>query len=282
VSATLSVLVDGLDHPEGLAFDPAAGCLWAGGEGGQFYRFDLASGELQEVASSGGFLLGVAVDGDGIVYGCDIRRREVVRLDPNTRAVDVYSAGSPERSMVNPNWAAFDAEGNLYCTDSGTWKGDDGWIWKIAPGGAAEVWSTESSNFPNGCCLDGGGAALLVLESLTPALVRIPIGPGGGAGPREVVAMLPGTVPDGVSLDVEGNAYICCYRPDTVLRVDAAGNVEVLADDPLGTDLAAPTNSAWFGPGLARCACPNLGRWHITELDVAGASGLPLHYPRLR
>ena len=33
------IFADGLDHPEGLAFD-ADGALWAGGELGQIYRID--------------------------------------------------------------------------------------------------------------------------------------------------------------------------------------------------------------------------------------------------
>ena len=33
-------LVDGLDHPEGVAYDPAADVLWAGGEAGQLYRIE--------------------------------------------------------------------------------------------------------------------------------------------------------------------------------------------------------------------------------------------------
>ena len=32
------VLVDGLDHPEGVAYDPVEDVVWAGGEDGQLYR----------------------------------------------------------------------------------------------------------------------------------------------------------------------------------------------------------------------------------------------------
>ena len=35
----MRVLVDGLDHPEGVAWDPRSGALWAGGEDGQLYRY---------------------------------------------------------------------------------------------------------------------------------------------------------------------------------------------------------------------------------------------------
>ena len=47
---------EGLDHPEGLAFD-ADGILWAGGELGQIYRID-SRGRVKEIARLGGFCLG--------------------------------------------------------------------------------------------------------------------------------------------------------------------------------------------------------------------------------
>ena len=42
---------EGLDHPEGLAFD-REGNLWAGGEAGQIYRMD-PRGRVEEIANPG-------------------------------------------------------------------------------------------------------------------------------------------------------------------------------------------------------------------------------------
>ncbi|MHB8509999.1 MAG: hypothetical protein ACYDGR_15395, partial [Candidatus Dormibacteria bacterium] len=95
-----------------------------------------------------------------------------------------------------------------------------------------------------------------------------------------VIAELPGTVPDGVGLDLEGRAYVCCYRPDRILLVDLAGAVSILADDPEGTMLSAPTNCAWSGPARRTFLCGNLGRWHLSTAEL-GVTGLPLHYPVL-
>src|SRR5713101_2239676 len=64
------VLVDGLDHPEGVAWDPAAGILWAGGEDGQLYRVDVDARTFEEVARAPGFVLGLTVDGRGRVVVC--------------------------------------------------------------------------------------------------------------------------------------------------------------------------------------------------------------------
>lgn len=275
----LTVLVEGLDHPEGVTVT-AEGELYAGGEAGQVYRIDAETGTFEEVASTGGFLLGLCADRDGLLYCCDVGRREVLRVDPGTGKVDVYSSGTGERRMVNPNWPLFDEGGNLFVTDSGRWKSNDGCIFRIDPDGRAEIWTEESSNFPNGACLSLDGRSLLVLESCTPSLVRIPILADGAAGKRDEIARLEGAVPDGVALDADGNAYVCCYRPDRILRVNPSGEVEVLADDPEGTLLSAPTNGVWTGPDLSTFVTGNLGRWHLTKCEW-GARGIPLRYPSL-
>lgn len=268
------VFVEGLDHPEGVCVD-AAGTLYAGGEAGQVYRIDVEKREAVEVASTGGFLLGMCADGAGRLYVCDVARREVLRVDPRDGTVEPFFAGSDDRPLVNPNWPVLDDAGVMYVTDSGGWKQDDGCIWRIEPDGRARVWTDEARAFPNGACLTAAGDALLVLESTTPALVRIPIEPDGSAGPRAVVASLPGSVPDGVAIDADGNAYVCYYRPDRIDRVAPDGSVTTIADDPEGTMLAAPTNGVWLDGDLI---VGNLGRWHLTRVRL-GARGVPLRYP---
>lgn len=277
---SLTVAVEGLDHPEGVTVT-ADGQVFAGGEQGQVYRVDIDEGTMEQVATTEGFLLGLCSDADAFLYCCDIGRREVLRVDPRSGAVDGYSDGTDDRKMVNPNWPVFDPDGNLYVTDSGGWKADDGCIYRVSPDGTTEVWSEASTNFPNGACLTLDASALLVLESCTPALAKIPIGPDGSAGDREEVAQLEGTVPDGVALDADGNAYVCCYRPDRILRVSPSGSVETVADDPEGTILSAPTNGVWVGEDLSTFITGNLGRWHLTRCEW-GAKGVPLHYPKLR
>jgi gluconolactonase len=275
----LEPIAEGLDHPEGVTVTPE-GVLYAGGEAGQIYRVDIENGKFEEVANTGGFMLGLCADADGLLYCCDVGRREVVRVNPETGAVEVYSNGTPKRRMVNPNWPVFDSDGNLYVTDSGTWKGNDGCVMRIDAEGSTEIWTAESSNFPNGAALAGDGGSLLVLESCTPALVRFAIQDDGSPGPREEVARLAGTVPDGVALDTDGNAYVCCYRPDRILLVSPAGRVETLADDPEGTVLSAPTNGVWVGDDRKSLITGNLGRWHLTKLRPGG-TGVPLRYPKV-
>lgn len=276
-TSAVRVLVEGLDHPEGVAVGPD-GTLWAGGEAGQIYRIDPDAGTFVQAADTGGFLLGVTVDGRGRVVVCDVGRQEVLRYDPADDTLSVLTAGTDGRELVNPNWSVYDDAGNLYVTDSGHWDEQDGCVLVVRPDGSTTVWTDEVVAFPNGACLTADGDALLVLESLPPAIVRVAINDDGSAGPREVVAELPGTVPDGVCLDTDGNAYVCCYRPDTVLVVAPDGTVATLLDDPLGTALAAPTNAVWLGEDRRTLVTGNLGRWHLAAFEP-GATGIPLRYP---
>ena len=267
---------EGLDHPEGVAVD-AEGTVWAGGEAGQLYRVS-ADGDVEEVLSTGGFLLGLAFDADGVAYACDVGRREVLRLDPRDRSIETYSSGAAFR---NPNFPVFDDAGNLYVTDSGAWKADDGDIKVIRPGGATEVWSRDLPRFPNGCCLTPDGSALLVIESLRPGVSRVPILPDGSAGAPELVCELPGTVPDGIAVDEAGGFFVACYRPDRVLYVHPDGRVEVVAEDDEGTVIAAPTNAVFTGADRRTLVVGSLGRWHLAALQTEVA-GVPLRFPSLR
>src|SRR5688572_26238651 len=66
----VSMFVDGLDHPEGLAF-AADGYLWAGGELGQVYRISPDGKQVDLVAECGGFSLGMAFDREGNLFVCN-------------------------------------------------------------------------------------------------------------------------------------------------------------------------------------------------------------------
>jgi gluconolactonase len=271
-----TIVAEGLDHPEGIAAGPD-GTPYAGGEAGQIYRLD--DGTPTEIASTGGFLYGLTLDADGNVYGCDFGRAEVVRVGSDG-SVASYSAGTEERPMRVPNFAAFDDDGALYVTDSGDWRADEGVVYRVSADGSTEVWTDEPSGFPNGCCLTADGDALLVVETTRSRIVRVPILGDGSAGPQEVVVELDGSLPDGVALAVDGTIFVGCWRPDRLWRIPPGSRPEVLADDPDGVTLNQPANVAFIGPDLARLAVSSLGGWAIVAADV-GATGLRLRYPSL-
>lgn len=261
------VLVDGLDHPEGVAWDPASGVLWAGGEAGQLYRVDLEARTWEEAARAPGFVLGLTVDGRGRLAVCCSGTGELCVYDGD--AVTPLHGG-----FTLPNYAAFTADGTLYFSDSGTWGRDDGRVYRLAPDDTLELFSDELRRFPNGCAVSPDGAFLWMVESYAPTVNRLDL----ATGAVEEVTRLPGTVPDGIAFTAEGGVVVSCYRPDRIVHIDAGGAVETIAEDPRGTLLAAPTNVVFAGARRDRLVSANLGRWHLTLVD-AGLHGTPLHHP---
>jgi gluconolactonase len=273
----LEVFAPGLDHSEGIAITPD-GTLYVGGEAGQLYRIG-EDDSITEVTTTGGFMLGLASDGAGRIFGCDGGNLCVWCIDPETKGREVFCDGLPDRKLTSPNWGCFAADGTYYFTDSGEWKGRTGSVWVVRPGGRAAVWTEESCDFPNGCTLSADGSRLYVLESTPGALVEYAIAADGSAGPRRVITELPGAVPDGVAAATDGSLVIACYRPDIIYRWRQDLGLQVLAEDPEGVAIAAPTNVAFTGPKLDTMTVPNIGRWHLTRFRHPELQGVPLNYP---
>lgn len=263
----IEVLVDGLDHPEGVCWDPFAAVVWAGGEAGQVYRVQLDERRADEVARAPGFLLGLTLDGRGRLILCCRDARSLCVLEDG--AVRIVQDG-----FVFPNYAAFAPDGTLYVSDSGSWGANNGRLFRLSTDGELEVFSTALTDFPNGCAVTADGRWLWIVESYRPNVSRFDL----HTGELEGVTRLEGTVPDGIAFTVDGGVVVSCYRPDRIVHLDTAGRAEVIAEDPQGTLLAGPTNVAFAGPNLDRLVCANLGRWHLALID-SGLRGAPLHYP---
>jgi gluconolactonase len=273
--AEVGVFAEGLDHAEGICLAPD-GNLYVGGEAGQLYRIG-PDGSPVELLRTGGFALGLAADADSNIFMCDPKSGCVWRIDPASATATIFAEGG----ITNPNWGCFDSTGRYYFSDSGSWHGSNGLIWVVEPNGTLSEWTRESCEFPNGMALSADESTLYVLESTSSALVAIAINADGSAGSRTVVAQMPGAVPDGVALTTDGRFVVACYRPDVVYLIDSDGAVEVLAEDPEGTVLSAPTNVVFRGPSLDEIVVPNLGRWHLARFSHEGIAGIPLNYPTL-
>ena len=273
MSVPARVLVDGLDHPEGVAYDHQRGLLWAGGEDGQVYVIDMDAETVREVARTDGFVLGLAIDGRGRVVACDGSDGALWIIDGETATRYLATAGG--RDLMLPNYAAFGPDGTLYFSDSGAWTADVGAVLAVAPDGSSRILDDTLRRFPNGCAVTPDGAELWVIQSEGEDVSRIDL---RGGGRPETVVRLPGTVPDGIAFTEEGGAVISCYRPDRIYYLDPDGGLTVLAEDPQGTLLSAPTNVCFVGAGRDRLVSANLGRWHLTVLE-AGLVGVRPHAP---
>jgi gluconolactonase len=274
----VSVFIDGtlsdpqLDHPEGLAVHPD-GSVWCGGERGQIFRVEPDGRAMMQIASTDGFCLGMAFDRTAEhLYVCDLKHAAVFRLDTESGRIERFTDGAPAGAFKIPNYPAFDADGRLYVSDSHAFGVPGPGVWRVEPDGRADLWYDRDVTFANGLAVAADGRSLYVAETFAHKVFRIPIADGGSAGEREDVAELPGSWPDGLALDVDGNLYVGCYEPSRVLRVSPAGEVDTLYHDLSAHTLAHPTNVAFRGTTMFTT---NLGRWHLTRLEV-DVEGLPL------
>jgi gluconolactonase len=276
---TLTNLGHLLDHPEAVAWGPDQR-VYAGGEDGQVYRFGLADRSFEQFAKvAGGFVLGLAHDADGNVYACDDRNACVHRITPQG-AVSTYSKGNEEQKMRVPNYPAFDDAGNLFVSDSGDFGAKNGVIWRVRPGGHAEIWDRSANGFTNGLCLSADGRRLYVAESSPPLISAVEIRRDGSAGERKVIVELPRTVPDGVALDQNGDLYIALYNPNILYQYKPSGELVTLYDDWEQLKLAAPTNIAFGGADMKTLIIASLCGWAVHTAPMA-APGLPVRYPKL-
>ena len=234
---------------------------------------------MAEIGTTGRFVLGICLDAQANVYACDLNHRAVMRITP-AGEVSTYSSGAPDRKMAVPNYPVFDRKGNLYVSDSGGWKEDNGRLFRVAPGGHTEVLGSEVSRFPNGLALSPDGAYLYVVVSNTSSVVRLALRADGSAGPPDTVVELPRTVPDGLAFDRDGNLYIACYTPDVIYRLNPDGDLQVVVEDWESTLIATPTNIAFAGADLSTLVVASLSRWHLAKARLP-VPGQPLHYPTL-
>lgn len=272
----MELVAQGVDHAEGICMTPD-GTVYVSGELGQIYRV-ADDGSVVEVATTGGWTLGLAADAAGRIYACDPNRHAVFRWAPGQGDPVVWTSGAPGAPLVAPNWGAFGPDGSFYLSDSGAWKAREGRLFVVRRG-KTSVWTRESVDFPNGLAVTPDGREVWVLESTPGCLVTFDIQPDGSAGRRRVIVELPGAVPDGIAFATDGSVVIACYRPDIIYRWSPTDGLEVIGADPEGTVLAAPTNCAFVGPERDVIAVPNIGRWHVTRFRVPGLRGVPLFYP---
>jgi sugar lactone lactonase YvrE len=232
-------------NPEGIAVGRTGTIFVSVSPLGDVWRLPPGSDDPQPFAHVDGIvagrdfgLLGLAVDVFGNVYGA------VQSANPAANGVWRFNrwTGDATRlpgtaSIGIPNGLAFDKQMNLYVTDSA-----GGAIWRIPWGGTAEVWVQDTKLTGNGSLGLGLGAngiaiqrgVLTVTNTERRTILRIPK-IGGEAGPISVLTTLPaGDNPDGVAMDVFGNAYVCFNLANTVARVTPTGSMSVVASgDPL-------------------------------------------------
>jgi sugar lactone lactonase YvrE len=255
-----------LAHPEGVAIH-ADGSVWCGTEWGDLIRIEADGSRHTLMGSTHGFALGLAFDSAGNAYVCDLKHQAVFKYRASDGALMRFAASG----ILVPNYPVVDERrGVLYVSDS---RGNN----NIGPGvfrfdlttGEGGVWCSAPFDFANGMALAPDGRGLYVVESDRAQVSYIPINEDGSAGtPTVAIANTP-NVPDGLAIAPDGTIYVSCYEPSRIYRKRPGAELEILIEDPAATTLAHPTNVALKGNTMYTA---NLGRWHITAIDLPPAS----------
>ena len=166
----LVTLVSGIDHPECVAWHQ--GAVYCGTESGDLLRISPESGEVEVVASTGGFLLGIAFDQAGACVACDTGRAELLRIQASG-SVEVIAGSVQGRKLVSPNYPVVASDGTIWATESGSgWDTDNGYLFCVRPGELPRIADEECRRFPNGLALDEGREVMYVVEGRLPGVSR--------------------------------------------------------------------------------------------------------------
>jgi gluconolactonase len=269
------IFATNIDHPECIAFD-RVGDLWAGGEAGQIYRIP-PDGKAQLITTMGGYCAGLAFSPANELFVCNSSLGTVKVRQSGEFSVFATHAG--EHKLICPNYGLFDSAGNYYVTDSGQWKKNNGFLIRYTPDGRGEI-VAGPFGYANGLALSADEKFLFIVESNTDSVFRFKIEANGALGPAELYATECGRFPDGLTLDAEGNLYVCCYASDEIWRISPERQKTLFAWDRWAILLGSPTNMAFGGEDFDHLYVANLARTTITRAKI-GRKGMPLANQKL-
>jgi gluconolactonase len=181
---------------------------------------------------------GIVLDSRGRMYVADYVGHNVLRVDPETRAIEVFA----HAAMHQPNDLAVAPDDTLYASDP-DWANGTGQVWKVSTSGRVERVAADLGT-TNGLEVSPDGRWLYVNESVQRDVWKFPIKPDGTLGEKQLIKKFPDHGFDGMRCDVDGNLYITRHGKGTVVIMTPEGRV-LQEIDVLGT---SPTNLCFGGP----------------------------------
>lgn len=302
--SAVEVFGRGVLKAEGVVVDKD-NCVFGGGRNGIMYKV-TPDGKVSELATlpAGSIPNGVTMDKNGDLIYCDLGKEAVVRVTQSGK-VSMVADRAADLHLSLPNFSTYDAEGNLYVSNSSTNNihkiGDEllnpsprGALVVIRKNGKSEI-VASGLYVANGTAIDPQEEAVYVLESTRYDCMRIAIHKDGTFGKPEIYSKDFPAIPDGMAFDTAGDLYITLpgkpKKPEDppkdkillpanqILKVDKSGKWTMLIDDPSSEKLDHPTNCAFGGPGLQDLYFANLEGEHFSRVHTS-VTGHPLYHQR--
>jgi len=278
----LSVIVDGLDHPEGIAvrqdgsiiFSDAHAAVSVRKPGGEIVRYGTAVSPC-----------GVAVDrnGNAIVANMGLLSGKpgiLQRVDLATGKIDVLASSVEGRPLVASNNPIATSDGAIYCSHS-SWDGveligkvrADGFVYAVLPSGEVKIVARDIRG-ANGTCVNKDETYLYVCSTAEGRIFRYRRRGDGSLGHKEPYGPKLGkTIDDqsigairqldkddraqlgycdGIIFDRTGNLWITLPFANKVVVLTPDLQLLTAYHDPDGRVVNMPTNMAWdrFNPNI--------------------------------
>ena len=287
----------GARQAEGVVIDKD-GFVYGGGRNGMMYKVS-PDGQVSELVKlpAGSIPNGVTMDKNGDLIYCDLGKQAVMRVTQSGQ-VSMIADQVGEVKLTLPNFATYDADGNLYVSNTSTADINtvlpelsnpvpNGALVCIRPNGKNVV-VAKGMYAANGTAIPPQEDAVFVLESSRDDCLRIAIKKDGTFGQLEVYAKNFPSLPDGMAFDTAGVLYVtlpgrakdgALALTNQIIRVDTNGEWTLRIDDPEGQKLVAPTNCAFGGPGLQDLYFAKLEGEHFSRMHTQ-VKGHPLYHQR--
>lgn len=234
----------GLTFTEGPAADANGNVYFSDVQGNRIHKSDTR-GLLSTFFPNSSACNGLMFDQSGRLIACQRDQRRIIALDVATTNVTPLATGYAGGQFVGPNDLVIDSTGGVYFTDPNFGSGQNGYTQSVYYASAAGVVSQLASNLsrPNGVILSADERTLHVVLSGSARLMTYPVLAPGVIGPG-VTNMLP-QAGDGMTLDTQGNLYICLLGVNQVLVRSPAGATLGVITTP-----EAPANCAFGGKDM--------------------------------
>jgi sugar lactone lactonase YvrE len=286
----------GVLKSEGVVIDKDNN-VYGGGRNGVMYKVNPA-GQVSELCTlpAGSIPNGVTMDRQGNLVYCDLGKKAMMRVTQSGE-VSMIADRVGDLALTLPNFASYDADGNLYVSNSstrdiktlriGSSPEPDGALVRIRPDGRGEI-VASGIYLANGTAIDPKEEAVYVLESTRNDCLRIAIKKDGSFGKPEIYSKGFPALPDGMAFATDGTLFVTLpaiiregkmVPAHQIIQVDTSGNWSMLIDDPKGEKLYFPTNCAFGGPGLQDLYFANLEGDHFSRVHTP-FRGHPLYHQR--
>lgn len=305
-----SLVLDGLDHAEGIAAAPD-GRLFLSSAAGALGVLEI-DGRLRQIGTPIA-PNGIAIDPQGraIVANMGLLKQvggPLQRIDVASGAVETLVAELEGRPLVASNGPIVARDGTIYCTHT-SWgpvanigtTTPAGFIYRVKPDGTADI-IARSLRGANGLCLDREERFLycsLTAEARIRRWRRLPdgtladpedYGPQlGAAHPDQMVRdilALPAAERaalgycDGIGFDMAGNLWITLPFANRLVALTPDRRLASIVHDPEGRMIAMPTNLCWGGRDRRDLYVVSRGSGRIVRARTA-IPGAPLaNWPR--